>query len=207
MQIFVKTIAGKFIKLKVEACEMISNIKAKIQEQTGAPYDQQRLLHSGNRLEDGRLVSDYAIQNNTTLYLDMSVGDKGTDNETLSSLGESLLTASASKRASARAARAASPAAARAATRAASTAAQDTAVEAAARRVRARTEAEAAEARDAAVEAAVRRVRAQTEAEAAEAASQARQQIMAVRQQLAAAETVATVARASASASCAAGRR
>ena len=69
MQLFVSTLTGKMMSLKVEPSSSIEEVKVKIQENEGIPANQQRLTFGTQRLEDGRTVIDYNIQEDSILHL------------------------------------------------------------------------------------------------------------------------------------------
>lgn len=68
MRIFIKY-SGESFSLEVSPDEEIEHVKWKIQDEEGLPTDMQRLLFAGRELENGRILSEYNIQPDSTLHL------------------------------------------------------------------------------------------------------------------------------------------
>ncbi len=69
MQLFVKLEDNSTITLEVEASDLISEIKIKIQDLTGIETSRQTLTFNSVVLEDNRTLSDYNIHKEDTLIL------------------------------------------------------------------------------------------------------------------------------------------
>ncbi|CAL5078897.1 unnamed protein product [Urochloa decumbens] len=66
MQVFVKALPSKTIRLKLVPSNTIGHVKAMIQEKL-------RLFFDDKQLEDGRTLADYGFQKESTLHLDFGM--------------------------------------------------------------------------------------------------------------------------------------
>ena len=75
MQIFVKTQTGKTITIEAEPTDSIEAIKEKIFEKEGILPENQLLVFNGEQLDEGKTLSDYNIQKESTLHLELRTTD------------------------------------------------------------------------------------------------------------------------------------
>ena len=72
VQIYVTNLSGRTITLQVDISDTVMKVKEKIKCREGVPPDQQHLVYGGQCLEDARALTDYGIQEESTVFLLLS---------------------------------------------------------------------------------------------------------------------------------------
>jgi len=76
--LFVKTLFGQIISLEVESSDLIKIIKQKIIKK-GIPLNHEHLVYAGKKLEDNYTISEYNIQNESTIEIIFPIGANNTN--------------------------------------------------------------------------------------------------------------------------------
>lgn len=76
MKIIVKIMNGNTITLEVDATDTIDTVKTKIQEKENILPSEQKLFLADKQLDNRKTLSDYNIQNGSTLNLDVIANEK-----------------------------------------------------------------------------------------------------------------------------------
>lgn len=69
MKIQVKELTGTVTDYEVEPTESVLILKYRIEEGSGKPVDQQRLIFSGMQMEDDRALESYGISEGGMIHL------------------------------------------------------------------------------------------------------------------------------------------
>ncbi|KAH8833202.1 ubiquitin-related domain-containing protein [Flagelloscypha sp. PMI_526] len=69
MMIKVKTLTGKEIELDIDVDDPITRIKEKVEEQSGVPPQQQRLIFGGRQMNDDKTAKEYNVVAGSVLHL------------------------------------------------------------------------------------------------------------------------------------------
>lgn len=69
IQLFVKTLNGNTISVKVNKAARVADIKTAIQEQEGLKPEDMRIIFRGKQLESHYLLADSGVVNHTYLHL------------------------------------------------------------------------------------------------------------------------------------------
>ena len=73
LEIFVQVMHQEIITLEVDSSDTIGSLKEKIKDKKGFPAEEQLLFFQREELKDDRTVSDYNIQNKSTVILSLQI--------------------------------------------------------------------------------------------------------------------------------------
>eukprot|EP00038_Savillea_parva_P031181 m.83530 g.83530 ORF g.83530 m.83530 type:complete len:76 (+) comp9545_c1_seq1:113-340(+) len=69
MLVRVKTLTGKEIEIDVEPTDTVIRIKERVEEKSGIPPDQQRLIFTGKQMADDHAITEYKVTGGAVLHL------------------------------------------------------------------------------------------------------------------------------------------
>ncbi|KAK2372387.1 polyubiquitin [Trifolium repens] len=73
MQIFIKTLTGKIISLRVDSSDTIGDVKLQILNKEGIAPNEQRLVLNRKELDDHHTIAYYDIQENSVIHFSLNV--------------------------------------------------------------------------------------------------------------------------------------
>lgn len=76
MEILVQVLLRRTLILEVESPDMTDSVKAKIREREEYPPHQQLLTLAGEQIEDKHTLSDYDVQNKSSLLITFSLEER-----------------------------------------------------------------------------------------------------------------------------------
>lgn len=69
IQVFLKNQKGQTSTYDITPNETVTQFKLKVKNKEGVSVDQQRLIHEGKQMDDGRKLEDYNIGARSTIFL------------------------------------------------------------------------------------------------------------------------------------------
>ena len=75
LMVFIKTLTGRTIVIRVSHTDTITRVKEKIEQQEGIPVERQRLIFLGELLNDQHRLLDYRIEHESAVHLVLRAGD------------------------------------------------------------------------------------------------------------------------------------
>lgn len=69
IQVLLKNDSGRLSRYDVKPDEAVREFKQKVESREGVQASQQRLLHQGREMMDANKLSDYSVQNHSTIVL------------------------------------------------------------------------------------------------------------------------------------------
>ncbi|XP_052241111.1 uncharacterized protein LOC127851394 isoform X2 [Dreissena polymorpha] len=69
VQIFVRQLTGKILEVDIRLDQTVSQLKQLVEDSTGVPIDQQRMIFAGRELEEDRFLYEFDIEDKATLHL------------------------------------------------------------------------------------------------------------------------------------------